>query len=60
MSLSLCDKVKQFFRDLTVKESCISSCCNTVIEKEHKHHHHHKHKHKDIQKEELKNENKIL
>lgn len=61
MSLSFCDKVKQFFRDLSVKESCISSCCNTVIEKEHKHHHHHhKHKHKDTQKEELKNENKIL
>jgi hypothetical protein len=61
MPLSFCDKVKQFFRDLTVKDSCISSCCNTVVEKEHKHHHHHhKHKHKDIQKEELKIENKIL
>jgi hypothetical protein len=58
MTLSFCDRVKQFFRDLSVKDSCISSCCNTVIEKEHKHHHHHKHKHKDTKNDELKNENK--
>jgi hypothetical protein len=48
---SFCDKVKQFFRDVSIKDSCISSCCNTVIDKDdakttHKHHHNHKHKHK--------------
>jgi len=45
MSVSFCDKVKQFFRDLSVSESCISSCCNTTIEKK-GHHHHHKHHNK--------------
>jgi hypothetical protein len=55
MSLSFCDRVKQFFRDLTVNESCISSCCNTTIEKKGHHHHHHKHhhKHKDKDKDEV-------
>ena len=43
--VSFCDKIKQFFRDVSVKESCVSSCCNTVIEKEHHHKHKHKHKH---------------
>jgi hypothetical protein len=45
--VSFCDKIKQFFRDVSVKESCVSSCCNTVIEKEHHHKHKHKHKHKE-------------
>jgi len=48
---SICDKVKQFFRDINIKKSCVSSCCNTeIIVEEHKHHKHHKNKHhsKDI------------
>jgi hypothetical protein len=60
MSLSFCDKVRQFFRDLSIKDSCISSCCNnTIIEKEHKHHPHHK-KYKDTKNDELKKENKNI
>jgi hypothetical protein len=55
-SISFCDKVKQFFKNLTVKESCISSCCNTIIE-EKEHTHKHKHKHKDI---EIKNKKNIV
>jgi hypothetical protein len=56
---SFCDKIKQFFKEVSVKESCISSCCNTVIEKETKHHHKHKHKHKHKEKIE-NNEEKTI
>lgn len=44
---SFCERVKQFFNDIKIKKSCVSSCCNTIIEKEHKHKHHHHHKHKE-------------
>ena len=46
---SFCEHVKQFFNDIKIKKSCVSSCCNTIIEKDHhhKHHKHHKHKHKE-------------
>ena len=46
-SHSFCDKVKQFFRDINIKKSCVSSCCNTeiiieeIIDDCHNHHHHH-------------------
>jgi hypothetical protein len=49
--MGICDKIQQFFRDIAIKESCISSCCITVIEDKH-HHHKHKHKHKHKAKEE--------
>jgi hypothetical protein len=48
---SFCERLRQFFHDVQVKKSCVSSCCNTIIEKEHKHKHHHKHKHKEETKE---------
>jgi hypothetical protein len=56
---SFCDKIKQFFKEVSVKESCISSCCNTVVEKETKHHHKHKHKHKHKEKIENNDEKTI-
>ena len=58
--VSFCDKIKQFFRDVSVKESCVSSCCNTVIEKETKHHHKHKHKHKHSKEKIENNDEKTI
>jgi hypothetical protein len=42
---SICERLRQFFKEVKIQKSCVSSCCNTIIEKDH-HHHHHKHKHK--------------
>jgi len=55
---SFCDKVKQFFRDVSIKDSCVSTCCITNIDKDddittHKHHHKHTHKHKHKHKEHI-------
>jgi len=51
---SICERLRQFFKEVKIQKSCVSSCCNTIIEKDH---HHHKHKHK--QKEEAKPEAKL-
>lgn len=50
---SFCERVRQFFHDVNIKKACVSSCCNTIIEKEH-HHHKHKHKHKHKEEPEIK------
>jgi hypothetical protein len=49
---SFCDKVKQMFRDISFKDSCVSTCCITNIDKDddittHRHHNKHTHKHKE-------------
>jgi hypothetical protein len=57
--MGICDKIQQFFRDISIKESCVSSCCITIVEDKHHHHKHkHKHKHKEqhIEKTEEKKE----
>lgn len=45
--MSFCEKLRAFFKNLSIKKSCISNCCvdTIIIEKAHKHHHH-KHHHK--------------
>jgi len=49
---SICERLRQFFKEVKIQKSCVSSCCNTIIEKDHKHHH--KHKHKEEPKPEAK------
>jgi hypothetical protein len=53
---SICERLRQFFKEVKIQKSCVSSCCNTIIEKEH--HHKKTHKHKDEQKPEAKPEAK--
>ena len=50
---SICERLRQFFKEVKIQKSCVSSCCNTIIEKDH-HHHKHKHKHKEEPKPEAK------
>jgi hypothetical protein len=64
--MPICEKLRQFFNNVSFKDACISSCCNNIEKKEpiiiedchHKHKKHHKHhKHKG---DDIKDKNKIL
>jgi len=43
--MSFCEKLRAFFKNLSIRKSCISTCCvdAIIIEKAHHHKHHHKH-----------------
>ena len=43
--MSFCEKLREFFKNLSIKKSCISTCCvdTIIIERAHHHKHHHKH-----------------
>ena len=56
---NLCEKIKQFFQELSIKDACKSTCCiktEIIIEEHNKSHHHHKHgtKRKSIETGEIK------
>ena len=47
---NICERLRQFFKNIKMKNTCISTCCVDTIVIEKKHNHKHKHKHKDEEK----------